>query len=83
MNMKVSVKFFSYFRQIVGADQLSVDLDGDATMAGLLNLLSERFDNPAFRDDWAVAIVNQTKADPETVLKDGDSVLLLPVLGGG
>jgi len=52
-------------------------------MAGLLNLLSERFDNPAFKDDWAVAIVNQTKAAPETVLKDGDSVLLLPVLGGG
>jgi molybdopterin converting factor small subunit len=83
MNVKVSVKFFAHFRRIVGADQLSVNLDGDTTMAGLLNTLTEQFDNPAFRDDAAVAIVNQTKAGPETVLKNGDSVLLLPVPGGG
>ena len=81
--MQVTVKFFSHYRQMAGVDQLSVDLDGDATMAGLLNSLSERFDNPAFQDDRVVFIVNQTKANPETVLKDGDTVLLLPVLGGG
>ena len=83
MMMKVTVKFFSHFRQIVGADQLFVDLDGDATIAGLLNSLSERFDNPALKDDRAVLIVNHKTAYPETILKDGDSVLLLPVLGGG
>ena len=49
MIMKVTVKFFSHFRQIVGVNELSVDLDGDATIAGLLNSLSERFDNPAFQ----------------------------------
>jgi MoaD family protein len=83
MIMKVTVKFFSHFRQMVGTDQLSVDLDGGVTIASLLNSLSERFDNPALKNDRAVLLVNQKNAFPETILKDGDSVLLLPILGGG
>lgn len=81
--MKVTVEFFSYFRQIVGADQLSVDLDDGAAIAGLLNSLSERFDSPALKNDRAVMMVNQKNALLETILKDGDRVLLLPILGGG
>ena len=83
MIMKVAVKFFSHFRQIVGADQVSVDLDSGATIAGLLNSLSERFDSPALKNDRAVIIVNAKNAFPETILNDGDSVLVLPILGGG
>ena len=81
--MTVTVKFFAHFRQIVGTDQLAVDLNGDETIAGLLNALSERFDNAALKDERPVLFVNQKHAKQDTILKDGDTVLLLPVLGGG
>jgi MoaD family protein len=81
--MQVTVKLFSYFRQIAGTDQLAVDVAEGTTAADLLDLLSERLDSTALKDKSASLMVNQRNAAPETTLKDGDEVLLLPIVGGG
>ena len=81
--MQVIVKFFSFFRPITGTDRLSVDLVEGATLAELLNLLSEKFDSPSLASHPAIMMVNHKNALPETILREGDDVLLLPLLGGG
>ncbi len=81
--MQVTVKFFSFFRPIAGTDQLSIELPEGATLTELLDSLSEKFASPSFRTDAAMIMVNRKNAFPETILKEGDDVLLLPVLGGG
>jgi molybdopterin converting factor small subunit len=81
--MRVSVKFFSFFRQIAGIDQLSLDLQEGADLAELLNVLSKKFDSPSFKDEQVTMMVNHKNAFPGTILRDGDNVLLLPLLGGG
>ena len=81
--MQVTVKFFSFFRHIAGIDQLSVDLPEGSALAELLNALSEKFGSPSFITEKAVIMVNHKNAFPETILKDGDDILLLPLLGGG
>ncbi|MFA4915211.1 MAG: MoaD/ThiS family protein [Syntrophales bacterium] len=81
--MQVTVKFFAFFRQITGVDHLSVVLAEGATIAELLNLLSRKFDNLSFESERPVIMVNHTNALPQTILKEGDNVLLLPVLEGG
>jgi len=81
--MQVTVKLFSYFRQIAGTDQVSVDLFEGATVADLLGLLTRRLDSTALTDRSASLLINQKRALPEATLKEGDEVLLLPIVGGG
>ena len=81
--MQVTVKFFSFFCQIVGMDRLSVDLADGTLVADLLNSLSNQFDNPLLKNEQVVILVNQKHASLQTILNENDYVLLLPVLGGG
>jgi len=81
--MKVTVKLFAHLRSIAGTDQLRVDLVKGATVAELLDHLSKTIDSPALTDNSTSVMVNQKNAGPETMLKDGDEVLLLPIIGGG
>jgi MoaD family protein len=83
--MQISVKLFSMFRHYAGLDQTMVALDTGATVDDLLDALSKRFNNPVFSDDATLlmVMVNKNNAPRQTVLTEGDVVLLLPILGGG
>jgi molybdopterin converting factor small subunit len=81
--MKVTVKFFSFLKSITGHAQLSVALPEGARLADLLSSLNSQFDQFASVKHQMVTLVNHQSALPETVLQDGDDVLLLPFLGGG
>ena len=81
--MEVTVKLFAHLRNMAGTDQLRVDLDQGATVAELLDHLSKTIDSPALTDNSTSVMVDHKNAVPETTLKDGDEVLLLPIIGGG
>jgi len=81
--MEVTVKLFAHLRNMAGTDQLRVDLDQGATVAELLDHLSKTIDSPALTDNSTSVMVDHENAVPETTLKDGDEVLLLPIIGGG
>ena len=81
--MKVTVKFFAHFRNLAGTDMLPVTLPEGANIAALVATLAEQLDQPSLRTERALFIVNQTNATPQTVLQDGDEVLMLHLLGGG
>lgn len=81
--MKISVKLFSFFRQYAGVDHMTVDLADGATIADLLSGLSEKFNNPAFKTQKPLIMINNENALPQSILKEGDVVHLLPILGGG
>jgi molybdopterin synthase catalytic subunit len=81
--MQVTVKLFSYYRQVAGTDRLRLDLVEGTTVADLLDTLSRKLDSPGLNDHSASVLLNQQNAGPETCLKEGDEVLLLPIVGGG
>lgn len=81
--MQVTIGFFSFYRQITGMDNLSVDLPEGASLAELLNFLNRRFECLTFTNERGLMMVNRKNAPTETVLKEGDHILLLPILGGG
>ncbi len=62
---------------------MSVDLKDNCSMSDLLSLMCKRFSNKIFKEYKAVLMVNNKNALPETILKEGDVVLLLPIMGGG
>jgi molybdopterin converting factor small subunit len=81
--MQVTVKLFSYLRQITGTYQLSVDLAEKATVADLVKSLSEKFDGLSIKDEHTSIMVNHKMVFLHTLLKEGDQVLLLPIMEGG
>jgi molybdopterin converting factor small subunit len=81
--MNVTVKYFSFLQHITGRFQQSVALPDGARLADLLSSLDGQYDQLASVKHQMVMLVNQQSAIPETVLRDGDDILLLPFLGGG
>jgi molybdopterin converting factor small subunit len=81
--MQVTVGFFSFYRHITQMDQLSIDLPEGAALAELLNVLNRRFACLTFTHEQGLMMVNRKNASSETVLKEGDHILLLPMLEGG
>ncbi|MGA3086234.1 MAG: MoaD/ThiS family protein [Thermodesulfobacteriota bacterium] len=81
--MIVTVKFFSFLRQIVGVDQVSVNLIDEATVADLLKSLSVTFNSLPLKTEQMAIMVNHKNVFLHTILKEGDQVLLLPIMEGG
>lgn len=81
--MRVRVLFFGMLKDLVGKASDSVDLPEGASVAGLLTQYTSKFSSLK-KSLPAIAIaVNQQYAGPETELKDGDEVALLPPVSGG
>ncbi|MBN1382958.1 MAG: MoaD/ThiS family protein [Deltaproteobacteria bacterium] len=82
--MQVSVKLFSFFRQYAeGIDQMTVDLAEGSSIADLLSLLSDRFNNSVFKTQKPLVMINNENAVLQYIIKDGDVIYLLPILGCG
>ena len=72
----ITVKCFARYRPLLGLDEVTLPLA--ATLGGLL--ADPRFE--ALPPD-ALLAVNQTFADRNTPLADGDEVALMPPVSGG
>ena len=80
--MKVKVLFFALGRELVGAEELEVELPEGATAAMLTERINEQ--HPRFRElpSYMIA-VNMVFADSGTVLTSGDEVAIIPPVSGG
>jgi molybdopterin synthase catalytic subunit len=81
--MRVTVQFFSYFRQLAGGNELALDVPPQSTVADLLAELYRRMPRlreaePAMR--IAVGLEFAKRDDP---LYEADVVSLMPPLQGG
>ncbi len=77
----ITVRYFARFRDLAGCDQESVQTTASKT-ADLFAELSARF---AIEEPMAHCkiAVNDTLADWQHRLEDGDTVLLFPPVAGG
>ncbi len=60
-----------------------IELPDNSTVSDLVEIISEKIKDPIEIIKSATFLVNKIKADKDTVLKDGDEVMILRVLGGG
>ncbi|MCY3917745.1 MAG: molybdopterin converting factor subunit 1 [Chloroflexi bacterium] len=82
--MRITILFFATLRDVVGARQIAVDLDGSANSIGALRReLSDRY--PAAADNLSVALaaINEEFAFDHDRLSDGDEVAFFPPVSGG
>lgn len=81
--MKVSVQFWSYFKDLTGCENTEVELaDGD-TIGALRNELQNRFPKLKEMEKSTLIAVGVEYQPPEFELSDGDQVSFFPPVQGG
>ena len=81
--MKIRIKLFAILRDAAGTGDVELDVPPGTSAGAIRQMLSAA--HPAIeRYLPRVAIaVNQSYATPETELRDGDEVALIPPVSGG
>jgi sulfur-carrier protein len=87
MSASVTVLYFAWLRERIGASEESCDLPpGDTSVADLVGVLAARSHRhaAAFRNRATVrCAINQEFADPASVVRPGDEVAFFPPVTGG
>ena len=81
--VKVTVLAFASYRELVGAESLTVSLPRSTTVAALLAELRRRGGGWARLPAAPAVAVNRSYSRNTTELADGDEVALIPPVAGG
>jgi MoaD family protein len=81
--MKVRVKLFASFRDIVGKKEEEIEIDEGTTVKGLLDAYMERFPQLERYRDHIILSVNREYGAAGLELREGDEVSFLPPVSGG
>ena len=81
--MEISVKFMSQLRTLAGTEGATVELPDGATVADLRDSLRGLFPDIFPLVQHAMIMINHKIVAPDAVLRDGDQVMFLQLMGGG
>ena len=81
--MRVKVKLFAAFREVVGVKEEDLDMAEGTTVQMLLDDYIRRFPQMAKFREHIVLSVNKEYGAPARALKEGDEVSFLPPVSGG
>lgn len=83
-SMRVDVRLFAILRERAGRDTVTVELEPGATVADAIGVLSEHAALRGVLDRLPVTMaVNRDYAGPDTELRAGDELALIPPVSGG
>jgi molybdopterin converting factor subunit 1 len=81
--MTITIRFFANLREAVGAGQLALDIPEGADLNKVVAQLLTRYPQLDGQQAMWHFAVNQTHAEPDTVLRSGDRVTIFPYIAGG
>lgn len=81
--MRVKVKLFASFREIVGTKEEEIEIDEGTTVKQLLEKYIERFPSMERYKDHIILSVNREYGAAGLELREGDEVSFLPPVSGG
>ncbi len=81
--MRISVSFYSYFKELTGCAQTVEALPDASTLDDLFKQLSARFPKLAAMQRSTLMAVGVDYQERSYVLKEGDEVSLFPPVQGG
>ncbi|MBI5774848.1 MAG: MoaD/ThiS family protein [Verrucomicrobia bacterium] len=81
--MRIRTQFFSYFKELTGCAETTVELPADSTIAALLEQLHVRFPRMKPMQNSTLIAVGVEYQPRDYVLRDGDEVSLFPPVQGG
>lgn len=81
--MKVRLLFFAVLRDIAGTDVRELVLSDGTTARDVWQSLRAEFAKLADYAQPPMIAVNESYAEPETILRDGDELAFIPPVAGG
>lgn len=81
--MRVAVHFYSYFKELTGCEQTSVELPPDTCLRDVYQQLITQFPKMAAMEKSTLIAVGVDYQPRDYVLKSGDEVSLFPPVQGG
>ncbi len=81
--MQITVRFYSYFKELTGCEALAHTLAPGSTLNDLLEHLAVRFPKLGGLSKSMLAAVGVEYQDRQYVLREGDEVSLFPPVQGG
>ena len=81
----ITVKYFASLRSITGIEEDCFDLGSETTMQNLNDVIGKAHPKlkNMIREKKIMVSVNQDMASPDSIVRDGDEVALLPPFSGG
>jgi molybdopterin converting factor small subunit len=81
--MKISVQFYSYFKDLAGCVGTTATLEAGSTLGALYEQLAVKFPKLAAMRKSTLLAVGVDYQPRDYVLKEGDEVSLFPPVQGG
>lgn len=83
--MRTKILFFAQLRELLGCDQIELDLSEAMDISALISLIIQT--RPSWQEclqsSQLMCAVNQQLAGPDTLVKAGDEVAFFPPVTGG
>ncbi len=81
--MTIKVLYFSSIKDKLKKSSEQINIPEGATLKDLIKLLKEKYPEIQENLDKAMFAINEEYAEKDTVLKDGDTVAVIPPVSGG
>jgi molybdopterin converting factor small subunit len=81
--MRIAVHFYSYFKELTGCEQASVELPPNTSLRDLYQQLISQFPKLAAMEKSTLIAVGVDYQPRDYLLKSGDEVSLFPPVQGG
>ena len=81
--MRITVRLFAILRERAGVDEIAIDVPENVTAKSAGAIVADKY--PATRDllPRVAYAVNRSYVRPDTRLKSGDELALIPPVSGG
>ena len=80
--MKVLVKFFASYREAAGLSEETVEAPEGSTVEDIVDTVASKHPSLGPMKD-AIRALNQNIVDADAKVKDGDTLAIFPLVGGG
>ncbi len=81
--MKITVRFFALLRDRAGTSQTELQLPDNARVRDAAEAIAAKFPSAAAMLPRVAFAVNEEYVPPETELRDGDELAVIPPVSGG
>lgn len=80
--MKITILFFGIVTDLIGESTIAFEISNDSNVYDLKNELIETYPSLKNIHEFAIAI-NESYANDNSILKNGDTVAIIPPVSGG
>ena len=82
-DIHITVKLFAIFQEVLATDEIQITLASGTAVSQIFDRLASQYPNLEKWRSLTRYAVNLNFAEPQTILKNGDEVALIPPVSGG